>query len=153
MKEYVLTIAEKEYQAEIKELTAEHALISVNGKDYRVELKQFGSRESQPVFKRVDTPAPAAPPAAPSDKVKKTPTVDSGAVRSPLPGMILEMHVAEGDQVKAGQTLLVLEAMKMENQIQAPHDGTVKKIYFRNGDTVTEGEVLCEIDRPFMTTL
>jgi glutaconyl-CoA/methylmalonyl-CoA decarboxylase subunit gamma len=152
MKEYVLTIAEKEYQAEIKELTAEYALISVDGKDYRVELKQFGNRENQPVFKKADPPtAAAAPP--PAEKKMKTPAVDSGAVKSPLPGMILEMHVAEGDPVKAGQTLLVLEAMKMENQIQAPHDGTVKKIYFRNGDTVAEGEVLCEIDRPFMTTL
>ncbi len=153
MKEYVLTIADKEYQAEIRELTAEYALITVDGKDYRVELKQFGSRENQPVFKKVDTPtAPATPPPQ-TEKMKKTPAVDSGAVRSPLPGMILEIRVSEGDQVKAGQALLVLEAMKMENQIQAPHDGTVKKIYFRNGDTVTEGEVLCEIDRPFMTTL
>lgn len=153
MKEYVLTIAEKEYRAEIKDLTAEYALINVDGKDYRVELKQFGSRESQPVFKKVETPTAAATQQPQTEKKKKTPVVDSGAVKSPLPGMILEVHVAEGDQVKAGQALLILEAMKMENQIQAPHDGTVKKMYFRNGDTVAEGEVLCEIDRPFMTTL
>lgn len=61
--------------------------------------------------------------------------------------------VNENDSVKAGQNLLLMEAMKMENQIPAPYDGTVKCIHVKKGDSVSEGDVLIEICRPPMTTL
>ena len=72
---------------------------------------------------------------------------------APLPGLILELKVKEGDTVQAGQPLLVMEAMKMENVIQAPHDGTVKRLLVAAGDSVGEGDVLAEVSRPEMTTL
>jgi len=153
MREYVLTIGDREYRAGIKDLTAEFALISVSGKEYRVEFKQLGKKESLPEIRKVEPVTQVPASQSKEEKTKKTLGVEGGAVKSPLPGMILEIKISEGDSVKAGQVLLILEAMKMENQIQAPHDGKVKKINFRNGDTVSEGEVLCEIDRPFMTTL
>ncbi len=66
----------------------------------------------------------------------------AGAIKSPLPGTILDVMVREGDTVKAGQRLLLLEAMKMENNIDSDRDGTVQSISVRKGDAVLEGDVL-----------
>lgn len=65
---------------------------------------------------------------------------------SPMPGKILQVLVAEGQQVEAGQRLVVVEAMKMENALRAPHDSTVTKIHFAEGDTVAAGDCIVELD-------
>jgi biotin carboxyl carrier protein len=70
-----------------------------------------------------------------------------------MPGLILAIKTKEGDNVVAGQPLLVMEAMKMENAITSPYSGTVSKIYVRANDAVGEGELLIEVARPKMTTL
>ncbi len=92
----------------------------------------------------VSTPAPAAPvaPAAPAAPVP----AGEGVVTSPMPGKILRILVKEGEQVKTGQGLVVLEAMKMENEIPAPKDGVVKKILVKEGDTVDTGQPLIELE-------
>ena len=84
-----------------------------------------------------------------------TPVTDEapGAVVAPLPGLILRLQTKEGESVQAGQPLLVMEAMKMENVVPAPHNGTVKKIYVAAGDNVAEGDILVDVPRPEMTTL
>jgi biotin carboxyl carrier protein len=70
-----------------------------------------------------------------------------------MPGLVLAIKAKEGDTVSAGQTLLVMEAMKMENAIASPYAGTVSKIYVRDGDSISEGDLLVEVARPKMTTL
>jgi biotin carboxyl carrier protein len=70
-----------------------------------------------------------------------------------MPGLVLTIKAKEGDVVAAGQPLLVMEAMKMENAIASPYAGTVAKIYVREGDSISEGDLLVEVARPKMTTL
>jgi len=161
MNEYVLTINQKEYRAEVSEINAEYALIQVNGREFRVDLQQLGLGKLMPVATMAAearaaapgaqpaggvVPAPAAPPApAPGDA--------SSMVKAPLPGLIIDVKVREGEKVKAGQTIVVMEAMKMENQIQATTDGTVKKIFVKKGDNVAEGNAMVEIARSDMASL
>lgn len=153
MREYVMNIGDKEYKAEVKSITTEVALIQVNDKEYEVELKQMGKNPAAPVVRPVNRTAPAAAPAPKQAAPQSAPSGAAGGVNAPLPGSILEMLVSEGDTVKAGQDILVMEAMKMENKIQAPHDGTIKKIFAQVGANVAEGDPLLEISRPLMTTL
>ncbi len=119
--------------------------IKLNGKVYEMEVELVGeSGASQPVkVAPPATPAPvhetAAPKtvAAPSSAVKQ-----AGAVTSPLQGTIIKIHADNGDAVKAGQTVIVLEAMKMQNDIAAPKDGTVSDLAVAVGDNVKSGQIL-----------
>ena len=70
-----------------------------------------------------------------------------------MPGLIIAIKVKEGDTVQAGQALLVMEAMKMENAITASYNGTVSRVYVREGDSISEGDLLVEVARPKMTAL
>lgn len=157
MKKYVLGIGDKEYTAELKSISAETVDIIVNGVEYKVALKQFGRQAgSIPQIRTVERAAPAAAPAAaPTPKAAPKPAAGAGGgiVNSPLPGLILEIKVAAGASVKAGQDLLIMEAMKMENQVQAPHDGTVKQIFVNKGDSVSEDDPLVEIERSMVASL
>lgn len=72
---------------------------------------------------------------------------------APLPGLVVQVKVKEGDTVRAGQPVLVMEAMKMENVIAAPYNGTVTRVLAKEGDNVAEGDLLLLIARPDMTTL
>ena len=130
--------------------------ISVNGNSYDVEVEALDGADegtsAAPVQK--SAPKPAAPAAqkpkkaAPAPKQEKsTPPVAGGhKVESPMPGTILSISVAEGDQVSNGDVLLVLEAMKMENEITSEFDGTVASINVKNGAAVDAGEVLVVIE-------
>ncbi len=168
MREYVMAVGDREYRAGIKELNAEYALVQIDDQEYKVVLKHLGSGQS--VFTglargtapqvAVMTPsavpakgAPDVPPVMAPPPQAGTTQEGSSTIPAPLPGLILEVMVREGDTVKAGQSLLVMEAMKMENQIQAPFDGTVKKVFVQKGANISEGDKLIEISRPFMTTL
>jgi len=163
MNEYVLTINQKEYRAEVGEINAEFALIQVNGKEFRVDLKQLALSKLMPVATLATDARPAAPlgqpligvapaPAAPPAAAASTGEASS-IVKAPLPGLIIDVKVREGEKVKAGQNIIVMEAMKMENQIQATTDGTVKKIFVKKGDNVAEGNALLEIARSDMASL
>jgi biotin carboxyl carrier protein len=162
MNEYVLTINQKEYRAEVSEINAEYALIQVNGREFRVDLQQLALSKLMPVAAMAETRAasPAAPPAigvAPAPAAPLAPVSAVGdassIVKAPLPGLIIDVKVREGEKVKAGQNIVVMEAMKMENQIQATTDGTVKKILVKKGDNVAEGNALVEIARSDMASL
>jgi biotin carboxyl carrier protein len=154
MSEYTLRIGDRDYAAEVREMTADHARVAVDGVEYRVDLVGFGRpRPAVPTTSpaRVATPSTSAatlPPVRPSAA-----SAPAGAIAAPLPGLILEIKVKEGDTVQAGQALLVMEAMKMENVVPASHNGTVRKIFVIQGDSVSEGDPLVEISRPEMTTL
>ncbi|MBN1196666.1 MAG: biotin/lipoyl-binding protein [Candidatus Aminicenantes bacterium] len=155
MRKYKLAISGREFEAEILEITTETARVVVDGQEYTVELKELGRKP----ISMAPAPTPASqPPAASKSQRTTAPAAprsdgDSQSVKAPLPGLIVDIMVNENDAVKAGQNLLLMEAMKMENQIPAPYDGTVKRIHVKKGDSVSEGDVLIEISRPPMTTL
>ena len=141
MKEYKLKINGNDYAVTVNEVDDNIAEVEVNGTPFKVEFEK-------PITKKpvatVAKPAPKAAGAAPAGVVAK-PAAASGAgetVTSPLPGVILEVNVNVGDAVKKGQKVMVLEAMKMENVIEATADGTVTHIKVGKGDSVLEGAPL-----------
>ena len=153
MRKYLLNVNEKEYKAEIKELTADQAVVLVDDVEYKVRLVDIGRRLGNVRISgggNAPAAAPAAAAAAPSAAVAVTSTAAPGtteAIKAPLPGLIVELHVAANSPVKAGQNLLVMEAMKMENPVAAPYDGVVRAVKVAKGDSVAEGDVLLEISR------
>ena len=158
MREYILNISGREYKAEVKEMTADYARIVVNNTEYVVDLVELGRKKiSAPEFSRPMPPAQQGQPSAVTASPMKPRAGHSvngeEGITAPLPGLILEVSVSEGDTVHAGQNLILMEAMKMENQIKAPYNGSVKKVYVKKDDNVMEGDVLVEITRPVMTTL
>ena len=108
--------------------------VNVNGTNYEVELELVSENE-------VKSAAPAAAPAAPAAAVPAS----GETVTAPMPGPILDVKVAAGAAVKKGDVLMILEAMKMENEILAPCDGTVAALNVSKGTTVETGTVLCVI--------
>ena len=118
-------------------------VVTLNGKNYEVEVT-----EQEAVLLNVSdaaaTPAPvAAPVAAPAAAPAAAPVAGDGTkVPSPMPGTILSVNVSVGQAVKSGDVLLILEAMKMENDIVAPCDGTVKQLLVSKGSTVNTDDVL-----------
>ena len=132
MKKYNFKINGKEYEVTIGEAEGKNLTVNVNGADYQVEL------ENAPVAAPVQAaPVAQAAPAAPAAAPK--PAGAGTTVKSPLPGIIISIDVKEGQAVKCGQKVAVIEAMKMENDILAEQDGTVTAIHANKGDSVLEG--------------
>ena len=144
MKEYKYKINGNNYNVVIGDIEDNVAQVEVNGVAYRVELEAKNA-----AVKTVQAPKPAAAPrTASGEKVISKPAATSGAgksVKCPLPGVVISIPVKVGDAVKASDTVLVLEAMKMENAVHAGVDGTVKEILVNSGDSVLEGAVLLVI--------
>ena len=140
MKEYKLNINGNDYQVAVNDLNGNRADVTVNGTNYPVTLDQEKAVAAKPVAAAAPAPAQPAPAAA------AKPAAGGGAVKSPLPGVILDIKVAVGDAVKVGQRLMVLEAMKMENNVDSDKEGTVAEIRVGTGDSVLEGDVLIVIE-------
>lgn len=142
MKEYKYTINGNIYKVTIGDIEDNIAHVEVNGTPYKVEMEKAPKTAPRPVVR------PAAAAAKPAVAVAKPAPASSGkaGVKSPLPGVILDVKVKEGDVVKKGQTVIILEAMKMENNINADKDGTVTKINVGKGDSVLEGTDLLIIE-------
>ena len=143
MKTYKFKINGNEYNVEINSVEGSNASVTVNGTAYQVELENAPAAPVQAAPAPVSAaPAPVqAAPAAP----KPAASGAGKAVTSPLPGVIIAVKVNVGDAVKAGQEVAVLEAMKMENSIEATHDGTVTAIHIAKGDSVLEGAAVVTI--------
>ena len=144
MKTYKFKINGNEYNVAINSIEGKNASVTVNGTAYQVELEEAPA--AAPVQAPVSAPAPvaAAPAAAPAAPAPAAAGAGK-AVTSPLPGVIIAVKVKVGDAVKAGQEVAVLEAMKMENSIEATHDGTVTAINVAKGDSVLEGAPIVTI--------
>lgn len=142
MKEYKLKINGNEYNVTVNEVDGSMAEVEVNGTPFKVEFDKPVKKAAAPVAKPVAKSAAPAPAAAPVAKPAAPAGGAGTAVTSPLPGVILDVCVKEGDAVKRGQTVMVLEAMKMENAIEATADGTVTAIKVGKGDSVLEGAPL-----------
>lgn len=148
MKEYSFKINGKQYDVTVESVEGKNAQVVVNGAAYSVEIEK-GAAEAPaaaPVAAPAQQAAPAQTspaPAAPAPAAK--PAGPGTKVESPLPGVIIEVSVKEGQAVKMGQKVAVLEAMKMENEIAATVDGTVTAIHVTKGDSVLEGAPIVTI--------
>lgn len=147
MKELKLDISGKEYTVGIEEFGSNHAVITVDGKKYNVGLKDLGEELKIETVQKAGVSAAASAPSQ-SSAVHSASGSGSGSheVLAPLPGLVLNVLVKAGDSVKAGQKIMIMEAMKMENDINATRDGHIKTINVKNGDNISEGDVLAVIE-------
>jgi len=138
MKKFDFTIRGNKYNVEIKKIEDNIADIEVNGTSYKVEVHKEIQQTKTPKLIRpeVQKDGPA--------KIKKT-LSSAYIVKAPLPGNILKINKNVGDEVKKGDTLMIMEAMKMENNILSEKDGTVKFVKVDVGDSVLQGDTLIEI--------
>ncbi len=144
MKEYKFKINGNAYQVAVESVEDGVATVTLNGTTYKVELEEefTGPKPVKPVAVAPAT-YQATPQAAPAKVAAPAPASGNDTqLRSPLPGTVLEVRVKEGDKVTEGQTLMILEAMKMENNIDANKSGEIKRIMKNQGDSVMEGDVL-----------
>ena len=144
MKEYKYRINGNLYSVKIGDIDNNLAQVEVTGVPYKVQLE----KTEKPVT-IVTAPRPSAAPRTESGaKVIAKPQVAAGGiqVKAPLPGVVMQVPVKVGDTVKASDTVVVLEAMKMENAIHAGNDGKVASIAVTPGDSVLEGAVLITLE-------
>lgn len=142
MNTYKFKVNGKNYEAKIINDEGSTLEVELNGKTYNVEMDETDKATPVAIRPAVSAPRPAAATntsanAAPAPAGNKTKTI-----KSPLPGVVLNVKVNPGEQVKKGQIVMVLEAMKMENEIEATADGTVSVINKQKGDSVMEGDTL-----------
>ncbi len=144
MKDYKFKINGNDYNVSIEEADNNMLNVNVNGVEYRVEAEDVMIKRAPVARPRPKAVMQAdAPIAAGSTaNVDAAPAGNEKPIKTPLPGVVLDVFVKEGDAVKAGQKILLLEAMKMENNIEADKDGVVKSIRVKKGDSVQEGDVL-----------
>jgi biotin carboxyl carrier protein len=145
MKKFKFTIQGNIYEVEILNIEDNIADIEVNGSPYQVEIHKEIKTPKTPklVWKTVE-------PSPESDKTKTHKPSDKAAaagIKAPLPGTILEINKNVGDEVKIGDTILIMEAMKMENNINADKNGKIKSLKVKVGDSVLEGNVLVEVEK------
>lgn len=150
-KRYRITIKGKQYDVEVGDLSASPVTVLVDGVEYQVELP--GRGEQSPAPPPAAAPRPAAPPpqaSAPAPAAPPRPSVPAsdgdGTIRALMPGRIVRVNVSTGDSVTAGQPVLVMESMKMENTITATKDGRVRSVLVKDGDSVQHGQTLIEIE-------
>ena len=119
-------------------------MITVNGATYEVDVEEVGGAQTAAPVRAAASvaAAPAAPVKAAAPAAAPTATAAGESVKAPMPGNILDVKVKVGDTVKQGDALVVLEAMKMENDIPAPHDGKVVQVCVQKGATVNAGDAL-----------
>lgn len=114
--------------------------ITINGKVYEVEAEEIVEPSGMPRADAPPDPNPMLVPKAPSARA------GSATVLAPLPGLVLDVKVSLGDHVEAGQTLVILEAMKMENEVGASKTGVVREVHVVKGDNVSAGDVLLVLE-------
>ena len=156
MKQYSFKINGKEYNVAIGEAEGKTLNVNVNGADYQVELNQEiagqAGNDAMPGSASSVMPGSASSVMPGSDRASQTAAPAApkaagagSAIKSPLPGIIISVDVKEGQAVKRGQKVAVIEAMKMENDILAESDGTVTAIHVAKGDSVLEGAEIVSI--------
>lgn len=144
MKEYKYTINGNKYDVEIVDIVENIATVTVNGENYSVEME----KEPEPGKKKVviKSGAQAQPEAAASEGASAANVNTNNALKAPLPGVIREINVAVGDEVAVGDTVVVLEAMKMANNLEAEKAGKVTAVLVQVGESVMEDTPLVVIE-------
>jgi biotin carboxyl carrier protein len=159
MRRYTLEVGGKAFVIEVQEITADRYTVLVEGQEYEVRLSSDEDVAEASITPEIvpsrgtHPPPPTVRPAAPaqSGAIPVPPSRTSangqvvGALTAPMPGKILSIEVGQGDLVSRGQTLVVLEAMKMKNAIKSPYDGVVLEIKVRPDQTVAHGELLVQL--------
>ena len=153
MSKYQYKVQGVDYEVEIEGVEGNIAKVNVNGIPFEVELQQPINAAKHPtiVKPKVEAPKPAAQASAPVAAAAAAPaqpaaqTGSGNAQKAPLPGTITSINVKVGDTVAVGDVVIVLEAMKMQNNIEAEYAGTVTSIGVNQGDSVMEGAVLLTI--------
>ncbi|MBR3489072.1 MAG: acetyl-CoA carboxylase biotin carboxyl carrier protein subunit [Bacteroidales bacterium] len=149
MKNFKFKINGTDYNVDINEVEGQEIKLDVNGTPYVVTVDKEMRAQKPRTTIVSSSPAPRVAAAAGDVQRASAPNPNSAAggtkVATPLPGTILDVFVNVGDQVKAGQRVVLLEAMKMENNIEADTDGTVTSVNVRKGDSVLEGDTLIVI--------
>jgi biotin carboxyl carrier protein len=145
MKKFSFTINGNAYDLDIKSVEDNVAEVEVNGFTYTVEFDRVLETTKTP--KLVRTEAVPSTDITRSEQKTSSPAgpKGSGFIKSPLPGTIIDVHVKVGDNVRTGDKLLTLEAMKMENIINSDKSGKVVAIKFQKGEAVMEGDILIEV--------
>ena len=163
MRRYTLEVGGKPYVIDVQEVTADRYRVEVEGQEYEVRLS--GDEDltearispeivlAREAAQHLPQTAPAARPAAPfpapsSPPPGPRPSTEGhivGALTAPMPGKILSVEVKQGDRVSRGQTVVILEAMKMKNAIKAPYDGVVLEIMVRAEQSVAYGDPLAQL--------
>ncbi len=153
MKDYSLKINGQNYNVQIDDVNESSTVahVTVNGTAYEVEIAgakgaAAGRPQVAPAPKEANSAMIKPATAAPSPRIAPAAAASAAAIKCPLPGTVLSVKVAVGDRVAVGQTLVVLEAMKMENNIDADRAGVVKQIFVQQGATVMEGDNLIVIE-------
>lgn len=142
MKKYKFNINGNPYGVTIKQISDDHAIVEVNGSEYEVDIIEEPIQHKTPKLVRQHVIPTSDKRPVQTTSVQRP---KQGTIKAPLPGVILEIPVKEGDEVSTGQNIMKMEAMKMENNIQSNIDGKVKKIHVNVGDSVLEGAILVEI--------
>lgn len=150
MKQFIYRINGQDYIVAVNKLENAIAEVAVNGTNYQVELVNNEEEEvtiaSRPATKKAAPAASAASKAAPTANKPAGNSNSAGAVKSPLPGVIVSIDVNVGDEVAKGQQVAILEAMKMENVINAPAAGKVTSINVNKGDSILEGVTILVVE-------
>ena len=142
MKKFKFKIRGNTYEVEIKDFEDNIAQIEVNGTQYEVEVEQKESARSKtPKLVRSQVQTKRS-----DSKIKKTVSSKVSSVKAPLPGNIFKILVQVGDEVKKGDKIMIMEAMKMENNVLADKDGKIKSIKVKEVDSVLQNDVLAEIE-------
>ena len=140
---YRVTVEGKEYKVDIEDVNAQPVRATVNGRTVQVWIQDQGPRAAAPEAAREAPSEPSMPAIASPTAAAAQPGGGSAReVRAPMPGSIVSMNVAAGDAVELGQTLCVLDAMKMNNLIRAPRAGTIAEVHAAVGQQVQYGDLL-----------
>ena len=148
MNKYQYKVQGVDYEVEIEEVEGNIAKVNVNGIPFEIEMQRPINAAKHPtiVKPKVAAPVQPAPSAAPAPKPQAAAVPASGnALKAPLPGTITSVNVKVGDTVNVGDVVIILEAMKMQNNIEAETAGTITAINVTPGDSVMEGAVLLTI--------
>ena len=129
MRRLKVKVGEQEFDACIKRINRTYYKVVLNDKSFNISLREPGVI----VHKKIEK------------KEKKVEVVEGEAVKAMLPGVVTKIIVKEGESVKKGDTIMILEAMKMENEVKSPKDGVVKQIVVKEGDRVEVGDILAVI--------
>jgi glutaconyl-CoA/methylmalonyl-CoA decarboxylase subunit gamma len=145
MRKFKFKINGNDYEVNINNIDDNLVELEVNGSPYTVEVDQALETSKTPkLLRSVSVPSTDAHPSMAKTSNPQEPK-GAGNIKSPLPGVILDIYIKVGDRVKIGQKLLVLEAMKMENLIESDKEGTIISISKQKGDSVMEGDILISI--------
>jgi glutaconyl-CoA/methylmalonyl-CoA decarboxylase subunit gamma len=141
MKKYKLEINQKEYDTRIVDYSASRVIVKVNGQDFEVKIIP----EERTITKIVRSEKKSPSLDVISNPSKKI-AASAGTVISPIPGLVLSVKIAIGDNVKIGDTVIILEAMKMESEIESTAAGTVKKILVKEQQSIQEGDPIIVVE-------